>query len=63
VFRDLAFLNKEICLQGQQQHNQGLDVIVYSMYNTEQVDLATVLPSFMLEAPYSTIGPCSGYAD
>ena len=63
MFRSLAFLNKEEGLQGQQQRNQRVDVVVYITYKTEQVDLAIVLPSFMLEAPYSSICLCSGYAD
>jgi hypothetical protein len=63
VFRSLAFLKREEGLQGQQQRNQRVDVVVHSTYKNEQDDLAIVLPSFMLEAPYSNIGPCSGYTN
>ena len=60
MFRSVAFLNREEGLQCQQQPNQAVDVEVYSTYKTEQVDLEIVLSSFMLEAPYSIIGHCSG---
>ena len=63
MFRSVAFLNRQEGLQGQQQRKQCVDVTVYSKYTTEQVDLAIVIPSFVLEARYSNIGPCSGYAD
>ena len=54
MFRSAAFLNREEGLQGQHQRNQRVDV-VHSTYKTKQADLAIVLPSFMLEAPYSNI--------
>ena len=63
MFHSIAFLNREEGLQGQQQRNQRVDVVVHSKYKTEQVDMAMVLPSFTLEAPYSNISPFRGYAD